>query len=450
MKNKSTTRGPEADNGQANGRISGPNDQSPGLALTNGHGGRPTAEDVVTVEDDVVFLENFTESDPDVVALVGRATDQAEAVHRLLRIGAQAAKVVETDLSANMMEGRIGALNDHVDERFNEFAAIVESIVDPEAGSLATFFAVNRQKIDEAFNEAVDADKKSSPISAFVRVLAEAATEAAGSLSGVLSLDDDDSQLSKLKEELKGVIAEQTTKLEGDIQGVRDLVAGEAGIASEREKGTAKGRDYEDQVYEEASCLAVPYRDLVEDVGKVGGSAGTKKGDSVVHLSLEDTFGLDGRIVFEAKNRALGLRETFEQIEGAMLNRDAQVGVAVFASQDQAPTAVPFQESDTKAIVVYNPDEGIDALRLAYMWARTKVRQELASNAGFDIDVARVSALVDEARQALAVATTIKGNHTKAKNAIEKATEGVDDLVGKVREVLDKLADELASTSDDG
>ena len=133
-----------------------------------------------------------------------------------------------------------------------------------------------------------------------------------------------------------------------------------------------------------------------------------------------------------------------------MLNRDAQVGVAVFASQDQAPTAVPFQESDTKAIVVYNPDEGIDALRLAYMWARTKVRQELASNAGFDIDVARVSALVDEARQGLALATTIKGNHTKAKNAIEKATEGVDDLVGKVREVLDKLADELASTSDDG
>ena len=139
-----TTKNPAAGNGQANGRISGPNDQSPGLALTNGHGGRPTAEDVVTVEDDVVVLENFSECDPDVVALVFRANSQADAVHRLLRIGAQAAKVVETDLSANMMEGRIGALNDHVDKRFNEFAAIVESIVDPEVGSLATFFAVNR------------------------------------------------------------------------------------------------------------------------------------------------------------------------------------------------------------------------------------------------------------------------------------------------------------------
>ena len=449
MKNKSATRGPEANNGHANGRISGPNDQSHGLVLTNGHGSEPTTEDVVTVEDDVVLLENFTESDPDVVALVGCATDQAEAVHWLLGIGAQAAKVVEADLSANMMEARIGALNDHVDERFNEFAAIVESIVDPEAGSLATFFAENRDKINKAFEDVVDIDRKSSPISEFARLLSEATTEATGSLSGVLSLDDEDSQLFKIREDLKGVIAEQTTKLEGEIQGVRDLVAGETGIASEREKGTAKGRYYEDQVYEEASFLAVPYRDLVEDVGKIVGSAGTKKGDSVVHLSPEDTFGFDGRIVFEAKNKSLGIRETFEQIEGSMLNRDAQVGVAVFASQDQAPTSVPFQESGTKAIVVYDPDEGIDALRLAYMWARTKVRQELASNAGSDIDVARVSALVDEARQGLAMATTIKGHQTKAKTAIDKATEGVGDLVDKVREVLDKLADELASTDDD-
>ncbi len=38
---------------------------------------------------------------------------------------------------------------------------------------------------------------------------------------------------------------------------------------------------------------------------------------------------------------------------------------------------------------------------------------------------------------------------TKAKTAIEKAPQGVEDLVGKVREVLDKLADELASTGDD-
>ena len=444
-----TTKDPRVDNGQANNEASNAKAQGPGLAPTNGHRGRPTAEDLVVVEDGTVFLENFTEDAPDVVALVGRADSPADAVHWLLGIGAQAAKVVEADLSANMMEARIGALNDHVDERFNEFAAIVESIVDPEAGSLATFFAENRDKINKAFEDVVDIDRKSSPISEFARLLSEATTEATGSLSGVLSLDDEDSQLFKIREDLKGVIAEQATKLEGEIQGVRDLVAGEAGIASEREKGTAKGRDYEDQVYEEASCLAVPYRDLVEDVGKVAGSAGTKKGDSVVHLSLEDTFGLDGRIVFEAKNRALGLRETFEQIEGSMLNRDAQVGIAVFASQDQAPTAVPFQEYGTKAIVVYDPDEGIDALRLAYMWARTKVRQELASDAGSDIDVGRVSALVDEARQGLAMATTIKGHQTKAKTAIDKATEGVGDLVDKVRGVLDKLEDELASTDDD-
>ena len=37
---------------------------------------------------------------------------------------------------------------------------------------------------------------------------------------------------------------------------------------------------------------------------------------------------------------------------------------------------------------------------------------------------------------------------TKAKTAIEKAPQGVEDLVGKVREVLDKLADELTSNDE--
>jgi hypothetical protein len=58
--------------------------------------------------------------------------------------------------------------------------------------------------------------------------------------------------------------------------------------------------------------------------------------------------------------------------------------------------------------------------------------------------MARVSALIDAARQALAVATTIRGNNTKAKNAIDKATEGLGDLVDKARQALDNLADELA------
>jgi hypothetical protein len=414
------------------------------LAASNGEGAVPASEDVVVVRDGMVVLEKFVERDQDVVELISRADDRAEAAHRLLGIGAQAAKVVEADLSASMMEGRIGALHERVDERFDEFAAGMESIVDQESGIMATFFAENREKIDELFDGAVDTDKKSSLISEFTRVLSEAASDATGSMKEVLSLDDEDSQLSKLKEELKGALTAQTTKLEDEIQGVRDLVAEAAGIASEREKGTAKGADYEAQVHQEVSRLGIPYSDLVEDVGKVTGSAGTKKGDSLVHLSAVDTFGLDGRIVFESKNTSKRIRATIDEIESAMENRDAQVGVVVFASQDQAPTEAPFQDYDNKAIVVFNPDEGPEALQLAYMWARSKVRQVLAPNAGVELDMARVSALIDAARQALAVATTIKGNNTKAKNAIDKATEGLGDLVDKVRQALDNLADELA------
>jgi hypothetical protein len=262
----------------------------------------------------------------------------------------------------------------------------------------------------------------------------------------VLSLDDEDSQLSKLTREFKRGLDEQTTKLEGEIQGVRDLVAGAAGIASEREKGTAKGRDFEDQVSAEASRIAAPHGDVAEAVGDR--EEVTKKGDTVVHLDEADTFGLPGRFVIEAKNTKLGLRKIYEQLDAGMENRDAQVGIAVFKHQEQAPTQVPFHSHGNKAIVVYDPEGENHALLLGYMWARMMVRQALASTAGVDIDVARAMELVDEAKRGLELARALKGNHTKAKNAIDAAGKNVDDMVGKVRQALDNLADELEASGD--
>ncbi len=448
MQSETTTRASGADMVQLDEGATNLGALATESAPSNGEGPAQATEDVVVVRDDMVILENFVERNPDVVELISRADDQAAATHRLLGVGAQAAKLVETDTSTQVMEGRIDELVGHVDSQFGEFVEIVGSLVEAETGLLPAAFADYRKELEDMFGEAVDPDKKSSMVSALDEWFTDAVSKAVGNMKEVLSLDDEDSELSKLREDLKGTITSQTTKLGGEIQGVRDLVTGAAGIAAEREKGTAKGREYEDQVNEEASRLAVPYRDLVEDVGDVYGSAGTKGGDSVVTLSAEDTFGQVGRIAFESKNQSLGIRETFDEIEAAMENRDAQVGVAVFASQAQAPGVVPFQEYGTKAVVVFDPEEGAQALQLAYMWARTKVRQELAPNADVDLDMARVSALIDEARQGLALVRTIKGNHTKAKKEIDKAIGGLDDLVDKVQEALDKLADELTSNGE--
>lgn len=448
MQSETTTRAPGADMGQLD--EGAPNLGAPATesASSNGEGPAQATEDVVVVRDDMVILENFVERNPDVVELISRADDQAAATHRLLGVGAQAAKLVETDTSTQMMEGRIDELVGHVDSQLGEFIEIVGSLVEAETGLLPAAFAEYRKEFEDMFGEAVDPDKKSSMVSALDEWFTDAVSKAAGNMKEVLSLDDKDSQLSKLREDFRGVIASQTTKLGAEIQGVRDLVNGAAGIAAEREKGTAKGGDYEDQVYEELSNLAVPHCDLVEDVSKDQGSAGTKKGDLVMTLSAKDTFGQVGKSAFEAKNANLNYPETFREIEGAMENRDAQVGVAVFATQDLAPGVVPFEIHGTKAIVVWNPEEDVGSLWLAYMWARMTVRQELAVNSAATFDLARATSLIEEARLALADATTIKAGHTQAEKAIDRAKAGTDRLVGKVQEALEKLSDELTSNGE--
>lgn len=60
-----------------------------------------------------------------------------------------------------------------------------------------------------------------------------------------------------------------------------------------------------------------------------------KVGDFVLELNPRDTGGRDRRIVFEAKDRRLSMEKTLVELDAAMLDRDAQVGVLVFAKATQ-------------------------------------------------------------------------------------------------------------------
>ena len=82
------------------------------------------------------------------------------------------------------------------------------------------------------------------------------------------------------------------------------------------------------------------------------------------------------------------------------------------------------------------------------MWARMTVRQELAVNSAATFDLARATSLIEEARQGLADAATIKAGHTQAEKAIDRAKAGTDRLVGKVQEALEKLSGELTSNGE--
>jgi hypothetical protein len=104
-----------------------------------------------------------------------------------------------------------------------------------------------------------------------------------------------------------------------------------------QQRVAAKGFSFEDALGPVLDGFFASHEDIVEATGTTPGVADEKVGDFVVTVNPRDTGGRHRRIVFEAKDRALTMSKALAELDAAMLNRDAQVGVLVFARPSQAP-----------------------------------------------------------------------------------------------------------------
>ncbi len=70
-------------------------------------------------------------------------------------------------------------------------------------------------------------------------------------------------------------------------------------------------------------------------------------------LNRDDTHGVEARFTLEVKNRPLNMRKTMAELDEALCNREAFAAIAVFRSQDQAPTVgavpAPRRQGDRRA-----------------------------------------------------------------------------------------------------
>jgi hypothetical protein len=327
-------------------------------------------------------------------------------------------------------EARVGAAVD-------EIARTTTGLLDEEDGALTSTLTAFRADFDQLLGDTFDADSK-------VSVIAKIESLVLSTMKGLITPENDDSPIGRLKKELLDTVHREVGDVAGEVRRVTEHLGIADATADVYEHTTAKGFDYEDLVDESVGVLASAYGDLAECTGNESGSTASKVGDEVVTLNRDDTHGVEARFTLEVKNRPLNMRKTMAELDEALANREALAAIAVFRSQQQAPTSVPFQYNDDKAIVVLDPDDGDEsALRLAYMWARWTVRRRLATGEPDGVDLERVAGLLEDAGRALERCTAIKRFHTQAKKSIDQAGEQVCDLVSEVRDTLDELDADL-------
>lgn len=395
----------------------------------------------VLVADGVVYVRELDESDDEVVRIVAESDDPVAAVSHCLRVGARALRAAHVSVDVDVIERSFGELEARfgarVSDAVDEIARASSGLLDAEDGALTGTLASFHGELEQLLGDTFDADSKSS-------VLANIEQLVLATMKGLITPEIADSPIGRLKAELVDTVQREVGEIAEEVRRVTDHLGILDATDEVYEQTTAKGFDYEDLVDECVATLAAGYGDLAEVTAKQSGSNASLVGDEVVTLNRDDTHGTEARFVLEMKNRALNMRKTMAELDEALCNREALAAIAVFRSQDQAPTAVPFAHFDDKAIVVLDPDDEDDsALRLAYMWARWIVRKGLAIGEESEIDLERVRCLLDDASRALERHTAIKRFHTQAKKSIDQAADQVRDLVGDVHESLEALDTEL-------
>ena len=215
----------------------------------------------------------------------------------------------------------------------------------------------------------------------------------------------------------------------------------QAELDAERERGTAKGRTYEEAVFEALGAIAAAQGDDCDAVGDIEGGGG-KTGDVVV--DIDGCRGAPrGRIVFEAKDARLSKPRAIETLDQALAQRSADFAVLVVSGEDKLParTTALREYGGDKLMVAFDPDDGPLALEVAYALARARVLMARAD--ADDLDAAALREAVDGALATMDGVKAIKSSLTAATTKIGDAQGSIEALATRVREQLREIAGAL-------
>ncbi len=409
----------------------------------------------VYVRNERLNIEQLVVDDEITVRLAVERDDPVRFVTEAIEIGA---RVLDRELT--------GANAEYVRAEFEKTARELEATFVDRARRVAERLD---EKVDEAFGPEHGhvtkalarhfGDESSVAVQHRVRsVLDEVAAQMREDLRKQFSADSDSNPLAGFQNAhlaaTRQIAGQQTQhmqlmadKLEAmkiEISELRSEKQKLAEIAAVADKGTAKGRSYEEVVAVAVDAIAVAQGDDCEAVGDHRG-AGGRKGDVVV--AIDACAGpARGRIVFEAKNSQLSRNRALAELDEALETRGADFAIFVVPSEDKLPARTrPLREfNGDKMFVVYDGDDDTRlALEVAYALARARVLMNRGEEES--VDAVAVRAEVERALGAMEDVRRIKVHLTNASGGIEDARKILDSMAAGVRGHLAAIQGLLAA-----
>jgi hypothetical protein len=219
-------------------------------------------------------------------------------------------------------------------------------------------------------------------------------------------------------------------------------------VAEEVERGTAKGRPFEERINAVLELVAADRGDAAHAVGDTLSAEGGKKGDTLIEIGAE-AGPVFGRIAVEAKtDRNLTRPDAWRELNGAMEKRDAGYAIMVVAGEECIPSNTkPWLEYEgNKMIVAVNPDEPERlTLEAAYTIARSRVLAK--SEQELQVDAPGVRDAVQQALADLRSVSTIRKHLTGVSNSTDSARSTLAEMEERVKASLTRI-EELVLAGD--
>lgn len=403
---------------------------------------------IVKVEDGKVFVQDLVVDDRDVVEYLAALDDLAAAVVEALRVGVRVLRIAATSGDIEMVKRQFDAMTAAVQTNVDK---LLQGAEDTLAERLTKFSSEDLKKSLDGHRDDVNKElvKLFGPESAnsvqrqIDKLLEQQAKLYKQGLAAVLEqTDDPENPLAKLREELKGKAEEAVREIRGLRDKVLEIVGEAKGVAAEREKGTAKGRTYQELVFDEVDRIARIFGDSALFAANQQGEKGKTTGDIVVEVNPQETSGTQLRIVVEAKDQKnISGPAILRELDEAKENRVAVAAVAVFSSPGDVPGTVRTWRdyAGHRYVCPFRQDEGDPfALEFTYRCARVDAVRSIQPEEA-KLDVAGIKEVLKRVKGKLADFQQMQSNLTGARGSIDKVSELIEAHKKAMRDDLDEV-----------
>jgi hypothetical protein len=400
----------------------------------------------VAVIGDVVVADALAVRDRCAVELVRERSeagaDPAEVLVDAIEIGARVLAREQAEVNADFVRTEFEKVSREVEDAFTEKAKTVAEFLGRRVDDV---FAPDTGRLAKELERLFGAESAVAVQHQLRTVMAEQSAEMRADLLKQFSSADAHNPLADFKAGTMAAMRRAAEQQDANLKALNEQVTGlreelvklqaerekQLGVAAEHARSTAKGRPYEEAVFEAVDAIARARGDDCDAVGDLPGTGG-RKGDVIV--------GVDGcagppraRIVFEAKNAYVPKNKAVAELDAAMEQRDADYAVWVVPDQELLPGrgAQLREVNGNKLFVVHDPDDPAGpALEVAYALARARTVMARAEGDGLD-----AGALRNELERALAAMDDVR----RIKSQLTAATGGID----AARKILDEMADRV-------